>query len=86
MTVKAGKVGVAITVILLYGCHGFIQKEGTLMDEFQRAALLDKVKTMPLDELNRLIKQAAEESGLTYEDVVSTDWKKFFEEMRADNG
>lgn len=56
------------------------------MDEFQRAALLDKVKTMPLDELNRLIKQAAEESGLTYEDVVSTDWKKFFEEMRADNG
>lgn len=47
------------------------------MTESQRAALLDKVKTMPLDELNRLIKQAAEESGLTYEDIISTDWKKF---------
>lgn len=56
------------------------------MVESQRAALLDKVKTMPLDEADRLIKQVAEESGLTYEDIISTDWKKFFEEMRANNG
>jgi len=52
----------------------------------QRDALLEKINTMPLDELKKLVKQAAEESGLTYEDVISIDWKKFFEEMRAGSG
>lgn len=56
------------------------------MVESQRVALLEKVKEMHLDELEMFMKQAAEESGLTFEDFISTDWEKFFEEMRADNG
>lgn len=56
------------------------------MTKSQRDAMLEKVKTMPLDELKIFMKQAAEESGLTFEDFISTDWKKFFEEMRADDG
>lgn len=56
------------------------------MTKSQRDALLEKIKTMPIDELKKIVKQAAEESGLTYEDVISTDWEKFFEEMRGGNG
>lgn len=56
------------------------------MVESQRVALLEKVKKMPLDELKMFMKQAAEESGLTFEDFISTDWEKFFEETRSDNG
>lgn len=55
------------------------------MVESQRIALLEKVKTMPLNKLEILVKQAAEESGLTFEDFISTDWEKFFEEIRVGN-
>ena len=56
------------------------------MTKSQREAMLEKINTMPIEELIKIVKQAAEESGLTYEDIISTDWKKFFEEMRVDNG
>ena len=52
------------------------------MTENSRAQMIEKIKNMPLDELNELVRKAAEESGMTFEEVISTDWEEFFKEMR----
>ena len=55
------------------------------MTENSRAQMIEKVKNIPLDELNELVRKAAEESGMTFEEVISTDWEAFFKELRNKN-
>ena len=55
------------------------------MTEKDKIQMIEKVKNMSLDELNELVKEAAKESGMTFEEVISTDWEEFFKEMRNGN-
>ena len=55
------------------------------MTENDRAQMIERIENMPLDELKELVRKAAEESGMTFEEVISTDWGTFFKELRNKN-
>ena len=60
MTVKAQKVGAAITVIPLYGCHGFTQKGGDPVSKLYTVWLLPGEYATLMQALDTAIEHCAE--------------------------
>ena len=47
-----------------------------------RDEILNKIRSMPKEEVKAIVTKACEDAGLTYEEFISTDWDDFFNRLK----